>query len=168
MKTYEDKDYDSQMKEIPDYAEDDRQRRLAEAREAEKIEEDFREEMIEKQERGRRITAWVLGLVAILCIGFIIAWVVGRDEANRDQVAVRFVQPVKRVYVRHVKAPTEIAKIKYYAASNATKSGSAYDDRIEREARQVIHGDFSERKCRRPACGGRVQNYSLLRPAYSC
>ena len=30
MKTYEDKDYDSQMKEIPDYAEDDRQRRLAE------------------------------------------------------------------------------------------------------------------------------------------
>lgn len=153
MKTYEDKDYDSQMKEIPDYAEDDRQRRLAEAREAEKIEEDFREEILEKQERGRRITAWVLGIVAILCIGFIIAWVVGRNEANRDQVAVRYVQPVKRVYVRHVKAPTETARIKYYAAANTPRSGSADDDRIEREARQVIHGDFGVNPGRKAKLG---------------
>ena len=53
---------------------------------------------------------------------------------------MRYVQPVKRVYVRHVKAPTETARIKYYAAANTPRPGSADDDRIEREARQVIHG----------------------------
>lgn len=39
------------------------------------------------------------------------------------------------------------------AVQTTAKSGSAYDDRIEREAREVIHGDFGDNPGRRKALG---------------
>lgn len=161
MKTYEDKDYDGMVKEIPDYADESREAKMAAAAEAERIEREFQEEAEAKRRKSQRTTSWVLGIVGVLCVGFIIAWIIGwnNDRRAENMASVRFVQPVKMVYVKTVAADAN-GKIQMVPGSSsvaksvASTSGSSnYQSRIEREAREVIHGDYGVNPGRKAMLG---------------
>ena len=99
--------------------------------------------------------AWLLGIVAIFAVAILFAWIVGShtspiqnrgaDRQLYSQTQGREAAPASAASGRNVTKATSESK---------TSSLSAADeDRIEREAREVIHGDFGDNPGRKAKLG---------------
>lgn len=160
----------NERKEIPDYS----------ARELEEVEmEETVADSIENNEkRSTKGLGWLIGIAAVFAICIMVVGLLSHDGsplASRNGDRLASVAPareqgetVKLHYVSEgaetVDAATQqtapAAKQRMASAtttaaqaSASAASGSAYDDRIEREAREVIHGDFGNNPDRKAALG---------------
>ena len=127
--------------------------------------------------------AWLFGIVAVFAVAILLTWIVGRHSPINDRSAERQtyalsqkstlkVQPgtsaekanVKFMAVLHptkgakgAKSSASPAKSDAKASASAGSSSAAVSqadqDRIEREAREVIHGDFGDNPGRKAKLG---------------
>lgn len=165
------------QKEIPDFASQDKAEaaRLAaqDMREAQ-AEETIADSVESTERRSSKGLAWLVGIAAVFAICIMIAGLLGRDDTplssrgdNRTAMltstspdSLQF-QSTQIVYVSEGTQPLakaaqaasgQVAKAAVKPAATASSS-QAYDDRIEREAREVIHGDFGNNPGRKAALG---------------
>lgn len=120
--------------------------------------------------RAVKGSAWLLGIVALFAIAILVAWFVGRGDTpldgHGDNTTYAMKKVNKKVVVHKVaslSAPQAAAGTSAAAPGSQTSenssvsatdnSSAAYNDRIEEEAREVIHGDFGNNPGRKAKLG---------------
>ncbi len=122
--------------------------------------------------------AWLLGIVAIFAVAILFAWIVGSHTSpiqnrgadrqlysqtqGRETTEAREYTPAQFMAVLIPAGTTKTAPASAASGRNVTKATSesktsslsaADEDRIEREAREVIHGDFGDNPGRKAKLG---------------
>ena len=124
--------------------------------------------------------AWLLGIVAIFAVAILFAWIVGshtsRFKTGEPTGSFTHRRKVERlqkpgIYSRSIHggaypcrynktAPTAAASgrnvTKATSESKTSSLSAADEDRIEREAREVIHGDFRRQSRTQSKTGSRL------------
>lgn len=129
--------------------------------------------------RAVKGSAWLLGIVAVFAIAILFAWLVGRDDSpmsSRSNLSQEYALSSTRhqgtvakagvsgqqisaataangVTVKNVKVVSKTAPAAVAPEKNSALSSMSDADRIEEEAREVIHGDFGVNPGRKARLG---------------
>lgn len=137
------------------------------------LESNFFEDEKEKESKIERESnsvvkgaGWLLGIVAVFALVIITVWLIGLGDKSYSNGSDRIISAIEKSY--SVNPPKTIstdtivpaAKPTTIVAQGITKSTSAVDmSRIDREAREVIHGDFGNNPLRKQKLGA---DYALV------